>query len=65
MADVKFVEQKKIRLKKNLVYQGGVYFTGNVISVDSAFANILIAEGRAEALTPEAPKAPAKEKADK
>ena len=66
MADVKFVEQKKIRLLRGIVYNGGVFSKGDVLSVDAETAARLIANEDAEALIPEAPKpAPAKEKADK
>lgn len=65
MADVKFVDQKKIRLLRGIVYNGGVFAKGSTLSVDVETAARLIANEDAEALTPEAPKAPAKEKADK
>lgn len=66
MADVKFVDQKKVRLLRGIVYGGAVFAKNSVLSVDVETAARLIANEDAEALTPEAPKpAPAKEKAEK
>lgn len=65
MADVNIVPQKKVRLKINTTYQGGVYAAGNVLSVDEATAAKWIADEVAEALIPEAPKLMPKEKQDK
>lgn len=65
---IKFVDQKKVRLLSGIVYQGGVYAKGNLLSVDSEFAAQLIADGKAEAVQPEPtkPVVPVtKEKADK
>lgn len=68
MADVKFIDQKKVRLLSGIVYNGGVYAKGSVLSVDEAYAKKLIAEGAAEAIAPEPTKPvvpPAKEKVEK
>lgn len=64
MADIKFEEQKRVKLLRGIVYQGGVYAKGSVLSVETSYAEKLIADGDAEAEGKPAP-APRREVKEK
>lgn len=68
MAENKFVARNKVRLIKDTIHDGGVYFAGAVLVIEDSVADKWIAEGVAEAFVSEPAKPvvpPAKEKADK